>query len=141
MSNLKINPRFALLLIFMMVVAALRIPNAAQLLPWSNFTPIGAMALFGGSYFNRNWKAFAFPLLTLLASDIIINVSVHNGKYGVMYNAWYWIYAAFCVIVLCGKWLLKKVTVSNFVVSAIVSTLLYWLIVDGSVWLGGGTDI
>lgn len=54
MSIQKINPRFAVLAIFMIAVAAMRIPNAAQLTPWSNFSPIGAMALFGGAYFSKN---------------------------------------------------------------------------------------
>ena len=63
MSTKKINPRFAVLLLLMIVAAAMRIPNAAQLTPWANFTPIGAMGLFGGAYFTSKWKAFAFPLL------------------------------------------------------------------------------
>ena len=86
MSIEKINPRFVILLLLMLTVAAMRIPNAAQLTPWSNFTPIGAMGLFGGTYFTSRWKAFAFPLLTLLASDLIINTIIFDGKYGIMYS-------------------------------------------------------
>ncbi|MGN6602698.1 MAG: DUF6580 family putative transport protein [Ginsengibacter sp.] len=141
MSKEKINPRFAVLALFMIVVAAMRISNAAQLTPWSNFTPIGAMGLFGGAYFTKKWKAFAFPLITLLASDLIINMLVYDGKYGIMYGSWYWVYGGFCVIVFFGKWLLRKISVKNVVFTGVVSTLVYWLIVDFGVFLFGCTDI
>lgn len=141
MSTKKINPRFAVLALFMIAMAAMRIPNAAQLTAWSNFTPIGSMGLFGGAYFTKKWKAFAFPLLTLLASDLIINIFVYDGKYGIMYASWYWVYGGFCVIVLFGNWLLKKVTVKNIVLTGIAATVAYWMIVDFGVFLFGCTDI
>ncbi|QNA43969.1 DUF6580 family putative transport protein [Lacibacter sediminis] len=141
MSTQKINPRFAVLAIIMVAVAALRIPNAAQLGPLSNFTPIGAMGLFGAAYFSKNWKAFGFPLLTLLASDLIINIFVYDGQYGIMYGSWYWVYGGFVLIVLLGRLLLKKVSVQSVVLSGITGTLVYWLVVDFGVFLFGCTDI
>lgn len=141
MATQKINPRFTILAIMMVAVAALRIPNAAQLNPLSNFTPIGAMGLFGAAYFSKSWKAFGFPLLTLLASDLVINIFVYNGKYGIMYGSWYWVYGGFCMIVLLGRLFLKKVSVKNVLLTCITSSLLYWLIVDFGVFLFGCTDI
>ncbi len=141
MSLQKINPRIAMLLLFMVAVAAMRIPNAAQLTPWANFTPIGAMGLFGGAYFNNKWKAFAFPLITLLASDLIINLLVFGGKYGAMYSGWYVIYGIFALIVLFGKQLIKKVTLKNVVLASVAAALTHWLIADFTVWFGGGTDL
>ena len=141
MSTQKFNPRFATLLLFMMAVAAMRIPNAAQLTPWANFTPIGAMGLFGGAYFTNKWKAFAFPLLTLLVSDLVINNIVLDGKYGAMYSGWYIIYGIFMLVVLLGKWMTKKVTVKNVLLAAVSAALVHWLIADFTVWIGGGTDL
>ncbi|RXK59719.1 hypothetical protein ESA94_11705 [Lacibacter luteus] len=141
MSTQKINPRFAILAIIMIAVAALRIPNAAQLGPLSNFTPIGAMGLFGGAYFSKHWKAFGFPLLTLLLSDLIINIFVYDGQYGIMYGSWYWVYGGFVLIVLLARLFLKKVSVQNVVLTGIAGTLVYWLVVDFGVFLFGCTDI
>lgn len=141
MSTQKINPRFAVLLLLMILVAAMRIPNAAQLTPWANFTPIGAMGLFGGAYFTSKWKAFAFPLLTLLVSDLIINLFIFDGKYGAMYSGWYVIYGIFALIVFYGKWILQKVSVKNVVIASIVAAASHWLIADFTVWIGGGTDL
>ncbi len=141
MSIEKVNPRFAVLALFMIAVAAMRIPNSAQLTPWANFTPIGAMGLFGGAYFTKQWKAILFPLLTLLASDLIIQVFVFNGKYGIMYSGWYLIYGIFIFITFIGKWLIKKVTVKNVIIAAITASLTHWLLADFTVWVGGGTDL
>ncbi len=141
MSIQKINPRFAVLALFIVAVAGMRIPNAAQLTPWANFTPIGAMGLFSGAYFTRKWKAFAFPLLTLLVSDLIINTVIFDGKYGVMYSGWYIIYGIFAVIVLLGKWMMKSVTVKNVLLASVTAAISHWLIADFTVWIGGGTDL
>ena len=137
----KINPRFAVILLLMIVVAAMRIPNAAQITPWANFSPIGAMGLFGGAYFNSKWKAFAFPLLTLFVRDLIINIFIFDGKYGVLYSGWYVIYSIFALIVFYGKWMIQKVAVKNVLLACIVAALSHWLLADFTVWLGGGTDL
>ena len=141
MSTEKFNPRIAVLLLLMITVAAMRIPNAAQLTPWANFTPIGAMGLFGGAYFTSKWKAIAFPILTLLVTDLIINRFVFGGRYGIMYSSWYIIYGIFVLIVFFGKWLLKKVAVKNILFASIVAAVSHWLIADFTVWIGGGMDL
>lgn len=141
MSAQKINPRIAVLLTMIVVVAAIRVLNSAQLTPFANFSPIGAMALFGGSYFTSKWKAFLFPILTLLISDIVINTVVYKGAYGIMYSGWYWVYIVFALIVVYGKTLIKKVSVKSVLSASVVAALSHWLISDFTVWLGGGTDL
>jgi hypothetical protein len=141
MSIQKINPRFAVLALFMITVAGMRIPDAAQLTPWSNFTPVGAMGLFGGAYFSSRWKAVAFPLLTLLVSDLIINQLVFHGRFGIMYRGWYWIYGIFILISFLGRGLIRTVTVKNVLLAAIAASLTHWLLADFSVWAGGGMDL
>jgi hypothetical protein len=141
MSLQKINPSFTIILLFIIAVAAVRIPNATQLAPWANFTPIGAMGLFGGAYFTRQWKAILFPLLTLFISDLVIQLLIFKGQYGIMYDGWYWIYGIFVLITFIGKTLLKKVTVVNVLIAAVAASLTHWLISDFLVWFSGGTDL
>ena len=136
-----LNPRFLTLLCFILAMALLRISNAAQLTPFAQYTPLGAMGLFGGAYFSSRWKAFAFPILTLLVSDLVINKIVFHGKYGVMYDGWYWIYGIFAVIVLFGKVILQKINVKNMVIAAVVASVSHWVLADTTVWVGGGTDL
>ena len=126
-----------MLLIFIVVVGMLRIMNAAELTAWSNFTPIGAMALFGGAYFNQRWKSFAFPLLTLFLGDIFIHTVIYDGNY----EGRLLIYLAFSMIVFIGIVFIRKVKAKNITIASLLSTISFWLIADFAVWLGGGTDI
>lgn len=121
----------------MIIVGTLRIFKAAELTPWSSFTPIGSMALFGGAYFNKRWKSFAFPLLTLFIGDIIIHTVIYNGSY----EGRPLIYIAFSTIVLIGILLIRKVTIKTIGVASLLSTVSFWLIADFAVWFGGGKDV
>jgi len=133
------NPRTTILLIFVSAVAALRIAFnfSSDISPLANFSPVGAMAIFGGAYFNKRWKAVAFPLVMLFISDFVLQQTVFK-KYGngVLYGGWYWIYGAFGVITIVSRWVLTKITVLRFFVSAIVCVLIHWIITDFGVWIG-----
>ena len=137
----KTNPRIITLIFFIVVAATMRIPNSANISPWANFSPIGAMGLFGGAYFSNKWKAVLFPILTLLISDLIIQHFVFAGKYGIMYGGWYWIYSIFILITFLGRWLIRTVNIKNIFMAAIVASLTHWIIADFTVWVGGGTDL
>jgi len=142
MQNKSFQPNWLTLLLIVAVVALTRVPNAAQLTPWSNFSPIGAIALFGGAYFSKKWTAFLLPLAALLISDLIISLFIFHGKYGVLYGGWYVIYGIFLVIGLGGRWLLRnKVNAVRIIGTGFAAALLHWAIADFTVWLGGGTDL
>ncbi|MEA5458374.1 DUF6580 family putative transport protein [Arcicella sp. LKC2W] len=136
-----LNPRFLTLLCFILAIALLRIANSTGLTPFAHYSPIGALGLFGGAYFSSRWKAFALPILTLLVSDLVINKVIYQGKYGVMYEGWYWIYGIFAIIVLFGKVILQKINVQNVVLAAIIASVSHWILADTTVWIGGGTDL
>src|ERR1051325_5377426 len=97
MSLKQINPRFLVLLVCMIVVAITRVLFSMDpsMSPIATFTPIGAMALFGGAYFNNNIKAYLFPVLTLWFGDIILNRFVYYHEWRLFYDSFYWTYGAF----------------------------------------------
>jgi hypothetical protein len=136
----KTHHPFLYMLLFMAAVALLRILNAAEVTPWSSFTPIGAMALFGGVN-GRGWHAYAFPIITLFASDLFINVVIFEGEFGILHGGFYWIYASIALIVLIGRLLSRRLNAATLLGASIVSTLIFWGVVDFGVWLGGGADI
>src|SRR5262245_25620 len=68
------NPRVMTLVSMIACVAAARIIPQ----PW-NFTPIGAMCLFGGAYFQRKWAALLVPMAALVISDIVLAFTIHRG--------------------------------------------------------------
>lgn len=137
MRFIKTDFRTVLLLLFITTIAVVRIilNFNHDISPLANFSPVGAMALFGGAYFNRQWKAFAFPLLMLFLSDFILHQTVFKSYgSGILYSGWYWVYGAFALITLAGRWLLKKVTVQRFLISVLVSVVIHWLVSDIGVW-------
>ena len=139
MSFIKFNPRTAVLLLFIILIAAIRVVFNFnhEISPAANFSPLGAMALFGGAYFKRQWKAFAFPLSMLFISDFILHQTVFKAYgNGILYNGWYWVYGAFALMTLAGRWLMKDVTIKSFIISALVCVAIHWTITDIGVWYG-----
>lgn len=139
MSFIKFNPHSVLLLIFITAIAAVRviINFDTQISPLANFSPVGAMALFGSAYFNKRWKAFSFPLLMLFLSDFILQQTVFKAYgNGILYGGWYWVYGAFALMTIAGRWLLKKITIKNFILSVFVCVFIHWIVSDIGVWYG-----
>lgn len=137
----KINPRFMVLLLLIVAAISTRFISEFKYSSMSNFTPIGAIALFGGSYFSNKWKAILIPLISLFVSDLVINVFFYKGQFGIMYDGWYWIYASFIMMVFIGGWIIKEVSVKNVLLASVAAAFAHWLITDIGVFLGGCTDI
>ena len=142
MSIQKINPSTVILFLMMAAVSALRVVFnlSHETFLLANFSPIGAMALFGGSYFDKRWKAFGFPLFSLFLSDFILHQTVFKTYgYGFLYGSWYWVYGAFALITLAGRWILAKRTVGRFLLSVVVCVFIHWILTDFGIWLGSKT--
>ena len=130
--------KFVYLLLFILVVAASRIwvNLSASLDPISSFSPIGAMALFGGAYFTRA-RAFIFPLLALWVSDVFLNKFVFYGEWIFFHTDFLWTYGAFALMVLVGKYFLKEKTVVNVFGSGLLAVIIHWVVTDLGVWMTG----
>ena len=116
--NKLVNPT----LIISLAVVARLVPHVP------NFTPIAAMALFGGAYLNRRY-AILVPLLALFASDLFI------GLYSpvIMVS----VYGSFVLTGLIGIWLKKRRNPRNIILAAVGSSILFFLITNFSVWAAG----
>jgi len=93
-----------------------------------NFAPIAGMALFGGAYLNRGY-AIAIPIIALFVSDLFI------GFYSpaIMIS----VYGSFVLTGLIGLWLKKRKSSRNVVLAAISSSILFFIVTNFAVWLGG----
>lgn len=119
---MKINTLRLATLVSLILAAAL-----TRLLPHPfNFTPIGAIALFGGAYFTRKPLAFLVPLAAMLLSDFLLGFHDSMGA----------VYLSFVLIVLIGMGVLQKVTAGRVAVSAVFSSLLFFLVTNFAVWFG-----
>jgi hypothetical protein len=136
MSLKSLHPRFLVLLAFILAVGVLRTVTAGSITAISNFSPVGAMALFGGAYFADKWKSYVFPLLTLFISDVLImQIFFRDISSGLLYDGWIWNYLAVASMVLCGQFMIRKVSVANLVIAGIVSAVAHWLISDLGMWM------
>lgn len=129
MSESKFNPRSIILLMIIIFVSIIRIaaPLSGDFKELANFSAVGAIALFGGAYFNNNVKAFAFPMLVLVLSDIFI---AKMSGYGFFYAGWYWTYIAIIAMVAVGKLMMNKVNVGTFMASSFIGVFLHWILSD-----------
>jgi hypothetical protein len=113
------KPRAVLLLAIIFGAAALR------LLPHpSNFTPIGALALFAGAHFDDKRWAFIVPLAAMFLSDILIGF--HSGMPI--------IYAAFAAIVCMGFLLKQKKTALRVTGASLAAATFFFVVSNFAVW-------
>lgn len=132
----KFNYRTPVLLLFMLLIIGLRViaPLSTDFKLIANFSGIGAVALFGGTYFKNKVNAFLLPVLVLFLSDLGLVLTM-GTDYG-FYNGWYYTYIAFILMVLVGHFIIKKVTIQSVLVAGVVSVFIHWIVSDFGVWYG-----
>ena len=119
MKYKSINPRFIVVFSVVLVAALLR------LLPhWPNFTPIAAMALFAGTYFDRKQFAFAIPIAAMFISDLVIGLHANMPA----------VYISFAITVLIGIAIRKKVNVGSVMLASVSSAVIFFLITNFFSW-------
>jgi hypothetical protein len=128
MTLQKINTRNTVLVLMIVAAAAFRLLSYKFPYVLSNFTPVGAIALFGGAYFTDKWKAYLVPLLALFASDIVLNY-FYSSKWTLLDSSSIMVYICFALIVFVGS-LIKKANVLNVFAASLVAVVLHWLLTD-----------
>jgi hypothetical protein len=112
---------------FFYILAVILFAAMARLIPhWPNFTPIAAIALFGGTYLGKKYLSFIVPLAAMFLSDAII------GFHGTMVP----VYVSFAFIVMIGFILSRKITISTVIVASLGSSVLFFLITNFGAWIG-----
>lgn len=117
------------------IIAAL-----ARILPHPvNFTPLGAMALFGAASISRKWIAVLLPLAAFWISDLFLNNVVYSMYYEgfVWFTPGYiWMYSGMILTSIIGLGILKKVNVRRVVGASLSSSVIFFLLSNFGVWLG-----
>lgn len=128
-SPLKLG---SMVLAGMIVLAAL-----SRLLPHPpNFSPVQAMALFGGAWFARRQFALLVPLLAMLLSDVLLGL-LHGGIYfDYFVSAGFWlVYVAMAACAVLGFALRGRVSAPRVLGYALGSSLLFFAITNFGAWL------
>lgn len=133
MSLNKINIRNAVLFIIILIAVSCRFISLGDQYPWANFTPVGAIALFAGTYFKDKIKAYLVPLLILLLSDVLLTYKF-MGTFNPYYSGIELVYLSFAVMVYIG-YQIKKVNVSNVLMASLAAVFVHWILTDIHPWL------
>jgi hypothetical protein len=106
-----------------------------------NFSPIAAMALFGGAYFGKRTTALFIPLAALWFSDLVLNNTVYDSFYeGFTWitPSFYWSYGVFALLALTGTYFLQKPTATRVMGSSLGASFLFFFVSNFGVWLESG---
>jgi hypothetical protein len=135
MSLKNLNARNWILFFIIIAAAATRFIYLDGQSTWSNFTPVGAIALFGGTYFTSRIKAYMVPLITLFVSDLFITYA-YTGEWTLFYGGFAWVYICFAIMVFIGS-LIKKVNVGSVFLASTAGVFIHWIVTDIEPWLSG----
>ena len=91
-----------------------------------NFTPITALALFGGVYLSKKW-AVILPLSLMIISDFFI------GMHDTIIFTW----GSFVLIAVIGLWVRNHKNLITILGSSAVSAILFFVVTNFGVWLIG----
>ena len=117
MSTTYLSKKQLFIIAFMLIAVLFR------LLPHiPNFTPITAIALFGGLYFSNKTMAYLVPLVIMALSDLFLGF--HSISFVV--------YAAFIVVSFIGTQTKKP-----SVFTILLSSISFFIITNFGVWLIG----
>lgn len=126
METTKINLRFSILVGLILLAAFSRIiPHMP------NFSPLGAIGLFGVAHFSKKWQAFLIPIGATWLSDLFINNVIYTQYYPTFTwfnDGFYWQYSSYLLITLAGFFIFSKVTTRRVLVGALASTTIFFLV-------------
>lgn len=90
-----------------------------------NFTALGAIALFSGTYLPKRWS-FLLIILAMLISDAFLG----------FYNIWimFSVYGSFAIIAALGWYLKNKAKGVNVLGLSLFSSTIFYLVTNFAVW-------
>ena len=110
-----------------------------------NFTPIEAIALFGGAYLGRKYLPFLLTIIAIYFTDLILNNtllrSFYPGQEGIIWFSPYMIWNAIAILMIVTiGWKLKlhRKKPAYIAGGALASSLVFFLVTNAGSWLTSG---
>jgi hypothetical protein len=121
MTSKVFTPRFSVIITAILLGALMRlVPH------WPNFTPVAAIALFGGAYISRKYLAFIIPIAAMLISDLFLGFHPYLLP----------VYGCFAVSVLLGIIIRKNTGFFTVVGASLLSSVIFYLVTNFAMWVG-----
>lgn len=123
---------------FLLIAGIIVVAVVSRMLPHpANFTPLAAIALFGGAYFkDRKW-AFFVPILALLFSDFLLEVLYRTGyrAYPGFHASMIFVYGSMGLVVAMGGLIARRINVFTVLAGATAASLVFFLVTNFGAWL------
>ena len=121
----------------LMLAALIFIAALTRVIPHPpNFSPIEAVALFGGAYFAKRHWALLVPLLAMFASDLVLGL-LNGGIYWSYFASagYLLVYACIALSTLLGFGLRGKVGAGRVLAYSLAGSMLFFLVTNFGAWL------
>ncbi len=133
-NSQEIGLRFWLVALAIVAVGAL-----SRIVPHPyNFTPLGALALFGGAHLRDRRLAVAVPLLAMLLSDVVLYAFQYPSYVGQAPLTALFVYGSLAGVAGIGVWLQRRRSVPYVAGACVAGSVLFFLVTNLGVWLYSG---
>jgi hypothetical protein len=127
--------------LFLMIMGMLVLTSLSRLLPhpW-NFSPLGAIAIFGGATIGYRYLNILIPLFYVWVSDLLVNNILYKSYFNEFvwfYDGFYWQYVNYVLISFLAYHVINSFKVYRIILFSIFSSLLFYLISNFGVWISG----
>jgi hypothetical protein len=118
----------------LLIPAIILIGACSRLIPHPmNFTPIAALALFGGSYIKDKRMAFIIPMAAMLFSDLLLQITSGNGFHDQMI----WVYGSMAASTLIGFYIRENLKSSHIIAASLLGSVIFFMLTNFGVWALG----
>ncbi|MBL7922802.1 MAG: hypothetical protein JNL88_01250 [Bacteroidia bacterium] len=116
------------------IIAFIVLGALSRLIPHPlNFTPVAAMALFGGTYLLNKRMAFLVPVSVMFLSDTVLELVNGSGFHPEMI----WVYGSMLLITGLGFFLRGREQRQTIMVASLSGSLLFFFITNFGTWTTG----
>ncbi len=135
MPNRAISPISAAPWVLLCLIIAVALTRLIPHPP--NFSPVEAMALFGGAYFaKRSWAILA-PLIALFISDLALGLMMGGDYFHYFVSAGFLlVYFTIAALSFLGFGLRNKISVLRVASYGIAGSVIFFLVTNFGVWFG-----
>ncbi len=125
---------------FIFITVAILLAAFSRMVPhMQNFSPLGAIVLFGAAHLTKKWQVFLIPLLATWLSDLFINNVIYapyNPQFVWFYEGFYWQYGSYLLIAVAAIFIFNKVNTQKIVIGALSSSAIFFFITNAGCWVG-----
>jgi hypothetical protein len=106
-----------------------------------NFTPVEAIALFGGAYFTDRRLAFIVPLGAMAVADAIIATTLTPALLNDWMGTLLAVYGCIAVTTWGGRWLAQRISALRVTAYSFASAVLFFLVTNFATWLSARAGV